>query len=125
MLIRGEIGQDGWMSQGRTWRTPHQLTKSRMMGVKNSTEATSGTGVIPGNSFLNPGSSGRYGPPAHSKISAAGEIYRWRLGVCQASQRLAEQVPEDRQRRMHDGEGTSCERCYKKGSPMGKRPCGA
>ena len=64
------------MSKGHTCRTPHQLTKSRMMGVKNSTEATSGTGVIPGKSFLNPGSSGKYGPPAHSRLSAAGENYR-------------------------------------------------
>ena len=48
----------------RTWRTPHQDTKSRMMGAKKMTEATSGMGRTPGNSARQPDSSGRYGAPA-------------------------------------------------------------
>ena len=53
----------GLRGQGRTWRTPHQETKSRMMGAKKITEATSGMGRTPGNSTRQPFSSGRYGAP--------------------------------------------------------------
>ena len=54
-------------SRGRTWRTPHQETKSRMMGAKKITEATSGMGRTPGNSARQPFSSGRYGAPGRSQ----------------------------------------------------------
>ena len=56
--------------QGGTWRTPHHETKSRMMGAKKMTEATSGTGRTPGNAARQLDSSGRYGAPGTQPIFA-------------------------------------------------------
>ncbi len=54
-------------ARGRTCRTPHQETRSRMTGAWKHTLAMSAAGRTPGNAARKPGSSGRYGAPARPR----------------------------------------------------------